>query len=229
MAIADWIIEKSDPAMTANLEIGSPIDGTGSLHLSQTAIAATVGVSTEHLRVLAGPPQSQFIKGKIRTLIKPINFTDAATSASFFGIHSMMNQAQVFALNGKAYCAGRWGGVSPSWRISRVDNAITGTASFTTLATGSILNLPAIGDVRAIEFEWIFDPLEFNGVRLTFSAAPDDNFNNLGVIYQVVDTSANHLTTTVGEGLFMAALHSVPGPVLEVLYDKTANFELVPL
>ena len=229
MAIADWIIEKSDPAMTANLEIGAPIDGTGSLHLSQLAIAPTVGVSTAHLRVLAGPPQSQFLKGKIRTLIKPINFTDTATSSSFFGIHAMMNQGQVFAAGGKAYFAGRWGGMTPSWRMSRVDNGINGTISFTHLSQGSVLNLPGLNDIRAIEFEWIFDPLEFSGVRLTLSVAPDSNFNNLATIYQVVDTTPNHLTTSVGEGLFLSALHSTPGAVLEVLYDKTANFELVPL
>ncbi len=228
MSIADWIIEKSNGAMGVNLEIGSPISGTGSLRMTQETIAPTVGVATAHLRVLAGPPNSQFLKGKIRTVLQPIQFTDSATSVSFFGIQAMMDQAQVFAVGGKGYFAGRWGGTSPSWRISRVDNGITGTSSFTTISTGSVLNLPGLDDIVAVEFEWIYDPLEFNGVRLTFKAAPDDNFANLVTIYQAVDTSPNQVTTTVGEGLFISALHTVTGPVLEVLFDNTANFELVP-
>jgi hypothetical protein len=49
------------------------------------------------------------------------------------------------------------------------------------------------------------------------------------IMYQVVDTSENSLTTTVGEGLFMAALHDVTGPVVTVLFDKTTNYELLPV
>lgn len=229
MAIADWNIEKSDIGMTVNLEIGAPIDGTGSLNISQASIAASVPVATAHLRVIAGPPNSQFLKGRINTLVKPLQFTDSATTPTFFGIHAMMNQAQVFAVGGKCYMAGRWGGATPSWRISRVDNGITGVGSFTHLAQGTTTNMPGIGDVRAMQFEWIYDPLEFAGVRLTLKAAPDSNFNNMVTIYQVVDTSVNSLSTTVGEGLFMSALHAVTGPTVQVLYDKTANFELVPL
>ena len=102
MAIADWNIEKSDIGMTVNLEIGAPIDGTGSLNISQASIAASVPVATAHLRVIAGPPNSQFLKGRINTLVKPLQFTDSATTPTFFGIHAMMNQAQVFAVGGNA-------------------------------------------------------------------------------------------------------------------------------
>ena len=228
MSIADWIISKSNAGITANLEIGAPIDGTGSLYLSQSGIAGSVGVATVHLKVLAGPPQSEFLKGRIQTLIKPTQFTDGATSVSFFGIFAMMSQSTLYTAGAQAYFAGRWGGTSPSWRISKILNGITtGTTDFTHLAQGTIANMPAVNDVRAMQFEWICDPLEFNGVRLTLSASPDDDFDNLTTIYQVVDTSPTFLTTTVGEGLFMSALHSTPGPVVTVLYDRTANFELV--
>jgi hypothetical protein len=229
MAIADWFIVKSDAAMDVNLEIGSPIDGTGSLRISQDAIAATEPVASAHLRLMAGPPQSQFLKGKVRTLIQPKQFTDGATSVSFMGILGMMSQADVFAAGGQGYFAGRWGGATPSWWIARVDNGVTGTGSFTVLASGTTTNLPGVDDIRAIEFEWVYDPLEFNGTRLTFSAAPDDDFGNLVQIYQVVDTGASALDSSVGEGLFFSALHSVAGPVVETFYDKTTIFELVPV
>lgn len=229
MAIADWFIAKSDAGMDVHLEIGVPIDGTGSLRIAQDAIAATVGVANAHLRLMAGPPASQYLKGKVRTLMQPKQFTDSATSVSFFGVHGMQNQANIFDVGGKAYFAGRWGGTSPSWWIARVDNGITGAGDFVPLMTGNTTNLPGIDDVRAIEFEWVYDPLEFNGVRLTFSVAPDDNFSNLAQVYQVVDSSANALDSTVGEGVFFSALHSAAGPVVEVLYDKTTIFELVPV
>jgi len=229
MAIADWFIVKSDASMDVHLEIGSPIDGTGSLRISQEDIAATVGVSNAHLRLMAGPPQSQFLKGKVRTLIQPKQFTDAATSVTFQGIVGMMSQADVFAAGGQGYFAGRWGGASPSWWIARVDNGVSGSGSFTMLASGNTTSLPGVDDVRAIEFEWVYDPLEFNGTRLTFSVAPDDDFGNLVQIYQIVDTDPTSLDSTVGEGLFFSALHSVAGPVVETFYDKTTIFELVPV
>jgi hypothetical protein len=229
MAIADWFIVKDDPGIDVNLEIGSPIDGTGSLNITQTSIAATVPVANAHLRLMAGSPQSQFLKGKVRTLIQPKQFTDGATSVSFNGILGMMSQADVFAAGGKAYFAGRWGGATPTWWVTRVDSGVTGTSSHTMLASGSATNLPGVDDIRAIEFEWVYDALEFNGVRLTFSASPDDDFGNLVQIYQFVDSSANHLTTTVGEGLFGSALHSVAGPVVQTFYDNTTIFELVPV
>lgn len=229
MAIADWFIVKSNAGIDANLEISSPIDGTGSLHITQSSIAASVAVANSHLRLMAGPPQSQFTKGKVRTLIQPKQFTDGATSVSFVGILGMMSQADVFASGGKAYFAGRWGAASPDWRITRVDNGVSGVSSHTSLASSITTNIPGVDDVRAIEFEWVYDELEFNGVRLTFSVSPDDDFGNLTQVYQVVDTSANHLTSTVGEGLFFSALHSATGPVVETLYDKTTIFELVPV
>jgi hypothetical protein len=229
MAIADWFIAKSDAGMDVHLEIGGPIDGTGSLRITQEAISASTAVATAHLRPVAGSPQSQFTKGKIRTLIKPVSFADTGTTVSFAGIIAMMNQANVFDPGGAAYVAGRWGGASPSWFISKVaGSGITGGGSFVHLATGNIAGLPGIGDVRAIEFEWIVDPLEFNGVRLTFKASPDSSFTNLAPIYQVVDTSA-FLSSTVGEGLFMSSLHSAPvGQDDEFLYDNTTIFELIP-
>ena len=229
MAIADWFIVKTDPGVDVHLEIGSPIDGTGSLRIAQDAIAAVTPVASAHLRLMAGPPQSQFLKGKVRTLIQPKQVTDGATSVTFQGIQGMMSQADVFTAGGKAYFAGRWGGVSPSWWIARADNGVTGAGSFTMLASGTTTNLPGIDDIRAMEFEWVYDPLEFNGVRLTLSAAPDDDFGNLVQIYQIVDTSASHLDSTVGEGLFLSALHTATGPVVETFYDKTTIFELVPV
>ena len=229
MAIADWFIVKSDGAMDVNLEIGSPIDGTGSLRISQDAIAATEPVANAHLRLMAGPPQSQFLKGKVRTLIQPKQFTDGATSVTFMGILGMMSQADVFAAGGKGYFAGRWGAATPDWRIMRVDNGVTGMSDFTNLASGTTTNVPGVDDIRAIEFEWVYDALEFNGVRLTLSVSPDEDFGNLVQVYQIVDTGASALDSTVGEGLFFSALHSVAGPVVETFYDKTTIFELVPV
>ncbi len=227
MAISDWIITKSDGDMSVHLEIDTPIDGTGSLRMSQEDIADTVGVATAYVRPIAGPPQSQFLKGRIRTLVKIVDVTDSATSVSFFGILGMITENESDHLE-QAYCAGRWGGTTPSWCISRVDTGITDVSSFAHISQGNTLYLPEVDDVVAIEFEWIYDPLEFHGVRLTFKAAPDDNFSNLITIYQIVDASEDVLTSTVGEGLFMSALHSTPGPIVTLLYDKTANFELVP-
>lgn len=229
MAISDWIIEKSTANLHVNLEITTPIDGTGSLRISNEAIKDDTTVATGHLRVLAGSPQSQFLKGKIRTLLKPVAFTDGATSVSFFGIMCMMNQGQVFddSPAGAAYFAGRWGGTTPSWRVSRAVAGITGTSSFTHLAQGTTTHLPGLGDTIATELEWIYNPLEFGGVRLTFKVSSDDNFSNLATVYQVIDNSVSVLTTTVGEGLFLCTLHTATGPEVTALFDKTSLYELV--
>lgn len=228
MAIADWNIQASDEGASVHLEIDDPIDGTGSLRLSQEDIADDVGVVTIHLRPIAGSPQSEFLRGKIRTLIKPLAFQDDDHTVSFFGIIAMMSQAQVYDTGGAAYFAGRWGGDAPFWAISRVNAGIDGPESFTHLAQGTVLNLPGLDDVCAMELEWLYDPLEFNGVRLTLKAASDDSFSNMVPIYQVVDSSGNSLDSTIGEGLFLCALHDNTGPAVTVLYDKTGNFELVP-
>lgn len=231
MAISDWIVTKSNPDMSVTLEIDAPIYGTGSLRISQEDIANTVGVAFAYLRPIAGPPQSQFLKGKIRTLMKPLEFTDTdslATYVSFFGVMAMIGEDGNEELT-HAYCAGRWGGENPSWHINRLDTGITNASSFTPLSYGSIVNLPGINDIVAIEFEWIYDPLEFDGVRLTLKAAADDNFTNLETIYQIIDTTGDVITDTIGEGLFMAALHDTAEHVVTVLYDRTINFELVSI
>lgn len=229
MAIADWFIVKSDAAMDVSLETTSPIDSTSSLRISQEDIATTTPVVNAHLRLVAGSPQSQFLKGKVRTLIEPKQLTDDDTSVTFQGIIGMMSQSNVFSAGGKAYFAGRWGASSPDWRIARVDNGVIDTDSFTVLASGIDSNIPDVDDIRAIEFEWVYDASEFNGVRLTFSAAPDSDFGNLVKVYQIVDTIPDSLDSTVGEGLFFSALHSTTGPVVKTLYDKTTIFELVPI
>jgi hypothetical protein len=226
VAIADWVISKSNDDLSISLEIDAPISGTGSLRLSNENIASTVGVAMVHLRPVAGNPQSQFVKGRIRTLIKPVAFTDTDNTRSFFGILSMMNQENVWDIGGKAYFAGRWGGDTPMWVISRMDSGLA-AESFTHLAQGTVVNIPGLDDVRATEFEWIYDPLEFSGVRLTLKASADDKFTNMVTIYQVVDTTGNHLNSTVGEGLFLAPLHESVGPEVTVLFDNTSNYELV--
>ena len=229
MALANWLITKSNPGIDVQVDTAIPLHGTGSLRISQDNIAATTAVANAHLRPLAGPPQSQFVKGKVRTLIQPKMFTDNATSISFMGILGMMSQANVFATGGKGYFAGRWGGVSPSWWIARVDHGVTSAADFFSLRTGNTTHLPSFNDVRAIEFEWIYDSLEFGGVRLTFSVSANADFSNLTQIYQVIDNSASSLTTSSGEGVFFSALHTTAGPIVDVLYDRTTIFELVEI
>ena len=227
MAIADWFISKNDPGVATALEIGAPIDGTGSLRMADAGSPAIVNNS--HVRLMAGPPSSQFLKGKVRTLMQPLDFTDAASSVSFFGCIGMMSQADVWAAGGQGYFAGRWGGASPSWWIARVDNGITMASDFTMLASGDTTNLPSVGTVVPIEFEWIYDPLEFNGVRLIFRVGTLTDFSDLADIYTVIDSSPTALNSTIGEGLFMSDVRTALGPDVEVLFDKTTNFELVPV
>jgi hypothetical protein len=227
MLQTDWIVEKSNPSIITDIETVSPISGLGSLRISQSPIAATVGISHTYLRVNAGPPQSKFLKGKIRTLIQPTQFTDTATSESFFGIYSMTNSTRPFETGGKTYCAGRLGGISPSWVIARVNNGYASVGDFTILSQGSVVNLPAINDIRSLEFEWIYDPILFQGVRLTLRASTTTNFSNMVIISQVIDT-VGFLSSTMGEGLFLSTLHTTPGPIVSALFDRTLHFELVP-
>lgn len=226
MAIADWFISKSQASIAVHLEIGAPIDGTGSLRMANDGLNAE---DVSHVRLMAPNPASQFLKGKVRTLLQPIAFTDAAGSESFMGCIGMMNQANAWDTSGVAYYAGRWGGLTPSWWIARGAGPLNTAADFTMLASGDVTNLPGLGVVKAMEFEWVYDPLEFNGVRLILRVGAMSDFSDLAQIYSVVDTGPSSLTTTVGEGLFTASVPASAGPVVECLYDKTTVFELVPV
>jgi hypothetical protein len=228
MSLGNWIKSRSVSGMEISTvsNLTKVIDGEGSLRITQSAIAETTALVTGHVSPVFEAP---FTKGKIRTLMKLPNVTDDDTHMTFVGCMSMMNQVNTWDNGGNAYFAGRWGKASPEWRIGRVNNGVVSSSSFEILASGNATLVPEENELRAVEFEWVYDETLFSGIRLRLKVGSNTDFSGLTTIYTIFDPSPVALSTSVGEGVFLCTLHDIPGPVVEVIYDKTTIFELLQI
>lgn len=203
MAIANWEINKSNDLVDVSLEIDKPI-GAGSLHIK------TISNSLASLRI-ADPTNRAYSKGRVSTLLKPIRLNEDNTSQSFIGVCGMVSRLEI-QFSGSCYAAGI---LNDQWVILKIKNKNVSVLAH------SKKHLPQINKIQAMEFEWIYDPLELNGVRVVLRVSEDEFLTNLETICTYIDKESP-LRESKGEGLLVCGSS-------EALFAKTSIWELVPV
>lgn len=216
MAIGDWTIFKSDPAMTVALTSTSAIVGATSLVAN--AVGAPACSFNMH-RVSAA--QRGFVRGQVEFLVRPT----AQSSGGMFGFYCMSDQLDMTTTGN---CYGMYYRFSSSAGFTQfiIGKSSSGVddlplSSGTKFYTESF-QIPN-GSVMPFRFRWNADENEFNGVQFTLhrGVLGQTDYVGLTQVFTGVDSSSP-LLTTVGEG----PCGDLPGGNADMLMDNYLGYEL---
>lgn len=211
MAFADWT-QVLTGNMTSSLDLGSPINGAGSLLCSRTSTSTNTS-NEANMHLNTGSFTVGVTKGRIRSLIQIENSGVGAMTAHYAAIIACMYDP-AFSTTTTAndgYIAG-FTVQSDGDQAIRIMKCGVGIASGTSFdfalqITGNLAQVKPFGplvdqDILPIEFEWVLDVPNLGGIRLTFRRGNvgDTDFSNLSTILDVIDAASPH-TVASFEGL----------------------------
>lgn len=189
MAFADWDVY--NVAATVNIDVASPIVGTGSLRLADPDIASARANLVP--KITSALPHA-LLKGKMRQLVKVV----AKGGGGMFGIAAMQSARDLTAAGTAAYL----GVLLPANGVVRILKVTNGLEFQTVLASATYAMDE--GGIYAIELEWVVDVVELGGTRLIMRTGTALNFSDLVEVLSYTDISAP-LITTLGEGPCMTS------------------------
>ena len=213
MAYTDWVFNRSTTDIIPSLDIFSPIADTASLKILHPT------GSDLHLSAYNTTYTRGVIKGKIRTLLQPVDLTGAGTFS--IGMYFMGSDDDVINTGdcyGAFYLADA-GGASTRFAIRKFTG---GFSSSSNLYLGASVGLVSEGTITAMEVEW--DATSGTEVDITLrQIIGDTDFGNMITETSLTDSSSPFLTT-VSEGL---ASFNEPSSSTEWNLDNTSIFTIL--
>jgi hypothetical protein len=173
--------------------IVSPAIGTGSINFGHGGYTTGGG----NIVVTGASGRTKGITaGRLRTLIKPINWVGSDTTARLYCMQSnedLTSSSDFYTVYFQN---------NNTWQLQRVSGGTLSSAG--TFIKSGTWTYPGSGNIRAVELSWFYDFSEFGGVRFTVKDGSATNYSDLadtgeGSFYDNQDGS--HLTTSVAEGL----------------------------
>ena len=189
MAIADWVIVKSNAAHNVSLTTVNPLVDTASLEFD--TLAGGSGQFNMY-RNLVG--ERGYIRGVFQFLVSPTG----QSSGNFFGVTCMNSALDVTAAGTSCYLVGYNGSVGgKSLFVRKYTNGLGNTGSSLASTAFTINN----NEILPIEVEWNFDLGEFGGTRLVLRRGiiGQTTFTGLTDVHDISDSSSP-LSTSVAEG-----------------------------
>jgi hypothetical protein len=218
MALLDWNIYKTPSGLSAIIDPGSPVLGSGSLLLKNTGFGGSLNVTS--LVALSDSLYTPgLLKGRMRQVV---NITSAnRTRAGFSFMHS---HADISPSTGRAWyeaiALADFSGSQRRWGISRYTN---GFFSGTTLFSSGT-PVWSFSTTFTMEVEWNYDLADLGGLRITLRVGTATDFSDLAVVYNTIDTSGL-ITTSLGEGPYVLKWDTF-GDTYTVRYDNTSIYTL---
>ncbi len=215
MSLGNWTQYKSQAGLTIQIDVTTPVIGSGSLFLTNTGFATSQNFSN----LLSTSYTPGITKGRARQ----IAYVTSGNKARF-GFSFMNSVANITGNSGvNWYEAGPYiDGATRKFRIVRVvgsESAGT-TVIFDSIATWSL------STVIPFQIEWIADSFNLGGTRLILSVGTLADFSDLVIIYDAIDFNPNALLTSAGEGP-MVTHWDTGGDVYAVRFDQTSIFAYV--
>ena len=213
MAYTDWVFNKSTTDIIASIDIFTPVVDTGSLNVFHPT-GSDLYLSTYNTTYTRG-----VIKGKIRTLIQPVDLTGPSTYSA--GIYFMGSDDDVINTGdcyGAFYVADA-GGSSTRFSIVKFTGGFSGAFN---LYLGASVGLVAEGTITAMEVEW--DASSGTEVDITLRRVIGSTDFGAMITETSLTDSSSPFVTSVSEGL---TTHNDASSSVEWNFDNTTIFSIL--
>ena len=236
MPIPEWEINTDLlSAISWTLDIATPINGDGSL-LVQYTNSVAVGTLNAIPTLLSGYPEG-FTTAKLRTSFEIKAFPGSIpTSVTYFGIVGMQGTRNITGTDavGRTFYAlavriEEGLGVQQLQIIRVSDVGLRGLqnlASGTVIASITYPVVLSVGSIGTLEFQWVVDIPNLNGVYMVARTGSNPNYSDLTDRISILDFTSP-LTSTVGEGLFCYLKNSVGSDTKQITFDDTTLYSLI--
>lgn len=235
MPIPEWEINTDlGAAISWTLDLATPINGDGSL-LVQYTNSVAVGTLNAIPTVLSGYPEA-FATAKLRTSFKIREFDGSnPITTTTFGICSMQGTRNITggdAVNKTFYALGV--GITEGFggqQLSIIKVSTVGFRGLQNIYSGTVIaaiaypDVLSVGFIGTLEFQWVVDIPNLNGVYMIARTGLNPNYSDLTDRISVIDFTSP-LITTVGEGLFCSLRNSVSTDTKQIDFDDTTLYQL---
>ena len=215
MALSDWTVTSSNPAITATIDTGNPILDTGSLFLGS---ALNDDGQITLTSTLYTPGKTS---GKIRAVMRDVATTMREAFVGFSFMHAALDVSPGNVACYGFYVEERTGGTPNNHIVlGRFDSGIASApVSLFDQSGGWTTNV-----TFTMEVEWQTDVPGLGGIRIIGRTGTATDFSDLSEIVDLVDGGPSALTTSAGEGIMA---HSSVGSsnVLDFQIDNTTISE----
>jgi hypothetical protein len=232
MAFADWEFFKRNGAESVVIDLGSPINGAGSLQMTGVGDGSSTGAATIHLTNATDSGRGR-TQARMETIFQR-NQPTAGGFAHGAGFYFMPSSVTPWTSGQSMYFAGMSNSTSATrWAVIKFTNGFgpgvwEASAGATVLST-STTNLTADGADTAIQVDWNDAP-EFGGVKIVLRAAPsgDTDFGNVVDVIDFTDTSTPLTNSGISEGLLIVDVNGLAGVnQVKPRFDDTSIYSLV--
>jgi len=221
VAISDWTSQVQGNYVFL-LETISPIAGTGSLRLERNS-----GTGSEGAIIYPTSLTTGLTKGRLQTVLHLEEMTEDNAVNQYVGMFFMINSLSNPLTSSSMYSfmvgVNDLGAVSLNLGKS-VGGGVAGL-NVTSLDTSAIPAVP-VGNDLALQVDWVYDAIQFAGVKITANWKQGDDFTSLINAFDLVD-NISPLTTSVAEGL--GGLSNTGPNDWVMFFDDTSLFDLVPV
>ena len=238
MSLSDWEINTDLPAaLVWSLDLTTPIVSTGSLLTQYTNSTANGTLNALPTAANIDFPEG-FTAGKLRTIFKIKEFQGTyAPYVSCIGIAAMQGARNITGLDavGKTFYAliiRLPEGLNPAGVLLKIIKVHTAgvrslqyVASADTLAMMTYPVTLTVGSVGTLEFQWISDIPNLNGVYLIARTGTMTDYSDLTTQLTAIDFTSP-LVTTVGEGPFVTLYNYTSTDLKQITFDNTTLYSL---
>ena len=232
MALIDWNIFKSDTKIIAALDLLDPIFEVGSIFVERPNTLGSGNVN--FVPTDAGIHPHGRNDGRIRTLIRydkqPGTLTNQGVQA---GVTCLQSQDDL-QTTGNCYSFSVFAAEGFQNPVLRLLKHTQGNSGLAPAPDGSTalapqIGLPvagALGDVFALQLEWITELTLLGGTQLTASFGTALDYSDLTPVMFAIDNVSPYLTG-VSEGIWTNHKSSNSVFVTRISFDQTALDELI--